>query len=130
MRKAKTITVVELSKDPRKDRVNAYQQQFGYRILPINPFADQILGEESYKCILDIPLETQKIIDIIAIFRKSEDVTPIVEQAIQLKTKVKRKTVFWMRLGIVNEQADLAAQSAGLIVIMNKCLMVEHQNMT
>lgn len=121
-----------MSKDPRKDshHVSAFLQQFGYRILPVNPFADQILGEESYKCLLDIPLETQKIIDIIAIFRKSEDVPPIVEQAIQLKTKVKRKIVVWMQLGIINEQAALAAQSAGLIVIMNKCVMVEHQNMT
>jgi predicted CoA-binding protein len=71
-------------------------------------------------CLLDIPLETQKIIDIIDIFRKSEGVPSIVEQAIQLKIKVGRKIVVWMQLGIVNEQTALAARSAGLIVIMNK----------
>ena len=78
------MVVVGLSKEPEKDsyRVSAYLQQHGYRIIPVNPFVDEVLGEKSYKSLLDIPVETQKTIDIVDIFRKPEDVPPIVEQAI------------------------------------------------
>ena len=84
LRKAKTIAVVGLSKKPEKDscRVSAYLQQHGYRIIPVNPFVDEVLGEKSYKSLLDIPVEIQKTIDIVDIFRKPEDIPPVVEQAI------------------------------------------------
>ena len=68
-------------------RVSAYMQQHGYRIIPVNPFVDEVLGEKSYKSLLDIPEEIQKTIEIVDIFRRSEDVPPIVEQAIELKSK-------------------------------------------
>jgi len=132
LEKAKTIAVVGLSKEPEKDshKVGAYLQQHGYRIIPVNPFADEVLGEKSYRSLLDIPVEIQKTIDIVDVFRRSEDAPPIVEQAIQLKGKVGRPFVVWMQLGIVNEQAAEATRKAGLIVVMDKCLMVEHQNVT
>ena len=132
LKKYKTIAVVGLSKEPEKDshKVSAYLQQHGYRIIPVNPFADEVLGEKSYKSLLDIPVEIQKTIDIVDVFRRSEDVPPIVEQAIQLKGKVGRPFVVWMQLGIVNEEAALAARKAGLIVVMDKCLMVEHHRLT
>ena len=132
LQKAKTIAVVGLSKEPEKDsnKVSVYLQQHGYRIIPVNPFADEVLGEKSYKSLLDIPLEIQKTIDIVDVFRRSEDVLPIVEQAIQLKAKVGKSFVVWMQLGIVNEQAAEAARNAGLVVVMDKCLMVEHSNLT
>ena len=132
LKKYKTIAVVGLSKEPEKDshKVSAYLQQHGYRIIPVNPFADEVLGEKSYRSLLDIPVEIQKIIDIVDVFRRSEDVPPIVEQAIQLKGKVGRPFVVWMQLGIVNEEAALAARKAGLIVVMDKCLMVEHHRLT
>ena len=131
LQKAKTIAVVGLSKEPEKDsnKVSVYLQQHGYRIIPVNPFADEVLGEKSYKSLLDIPVEIQKTIDIVDIFRKAEDVPPIVEQAIQLKAKVGGSFVVWMQLGIVNEQAAEAAKKAGLIVVMDKCLMVEHHRL-
>ena len=132
LKKYKTIAVVGLSKEPEKDshKVSAYLQQHGYRIIPVNPFADEVLGEKSYRSLLDIPVEIQKTIDIVDVFRRSEDVPPIVEQAIQLKGKVGRPFVVWMQLGIVNEEAALAARKAGLIVVMDKCLMVEHHRLT
>jgi predicted CoA-binding protein len=105
-------------------------QLHNYRIIPVNPFADEVLGEKSFNSLLDIPLEIQKTIDIIDIFRKAEDVPPIIEQTIALKTKIGRSFVVWMQLGIVNEQAAEEVRSAGLIVIMDKCLMVEHQHLT
>lgn len=128
----KTIAVVGLSKDPEKDshKVSAYLKQHGYRIIPVNPFADEVLGEKSYKSLLDIPVEIQKTIDSVDVFRRSEDVPPIVEQAIQLKAKDGRPFVVWMQLGIVNEEAAEDAKRAGLIVVMDKCLMVEHQRLT
>ena len=131
LEKAKTIAVVGLSKEPEKDshKVSTYLQQHGYRIIPVNPFADEVLGEKSYRSLLDIPVEIQKTIDIVDVFRRSEDVPPIVEQAIQLKAQFGRPFVVWMQLGIVNEQAAEAARHAGLVVVMDKCLMVEHNRL-
>lgn len=132
LEKYKTIAVVGLSKEVGKEsfRVSAYLKQHGYRIIPVNPFADKVLGEKSYKSLLDIPVEIQRTIDIVDIFRRSEDVPPIVEQVIQLKVRVGRPFVVWMQLGIVNEQAAEAARHAGLVVVMDRCLMVEHKCLT
>lgn len=131
LEKSKTIAVVGLSKELGKasHRVSAYLQQHGYRIIPVNPFATKVLGEKSYNSLLDIPLEIQKTIDIVDVFRRSEDVPPIVEQTIQLKVKFGKPSVVWMQLGIINEQAAEVARRAGLIVVMNKCLMVEHRRL-
>jgi uncharacterized protein len=127
--KYKTIAVVGLSNEIERDsyRVSAYLQNHGYKIIPVNPFVDQVLGEKSYKSLLEIPPETQKTIEIVDIFRKPQDVLPIVAQAVELKAKFGVPFVVWMQLGIINEQAEKEAQQAGLIVIMDKCLMVEHR---
>lgn len=132
LKKYKTIAVVGLSKEPEKDsrRVSAFLKQHGYRIIPVNPFADEVLGEKSYKSLLDIPVEIQRTIDIVDIFRRSEDVPPIVEQVIQLKAQFGKPFVVWMQQGIVNEPAAGAARKAGLIVVMDKCLMVDHHRLT
>lgn len=131
LRKAKTIAVVGLSKKPEKDscRVSAYLQQHGYRIIPVNPFVDEVLDEKSYKSLLDIPVEIQKTIDIVDIFRKPENIPPVVEQVIALKAMFGRVFVVWLQLGIVNEHAAEAARKVGLVVVMDKCLMVEHQHL-
>jgi hypothetical protein len=130
IKKYKVIAVVGLSKEPEKDsyKVSAYLKQHGYHIIPVNPFADEVLGEKSYQNLLDIPPVIQKNIEIIDIFRPPKDVPPIVEQAIKLKQMFGHPIVIWMQLGIVNEKAAEAAQKAGLVVVMNKCLMVEHHN--
>ena len=129
--KYKVIAVVGLSKEPGKDshRVSAYLKQHGYRIIPVNPFADEVLGEKSYKNLLDIPPEIQKTIEIVDIFRPAKDVPLIVEQAIKLRALYDKPFVVWMQLGIVNEQTAEAARRAGLIVVMDKCLMVEHHRL-
>ena len=132
LEKTKVIAVVGLSKEPGKDshRVAAYMQQHGYRIIPVNPFVEAVLGEKSYKTLLDIPAEIQKTIDMVDVFRRSEDVPPIVQQAIEMKEKVGGSFVVWIQLGIVNESAAEAARQAGLVVVMDKCLMVEHQQLS
>ena len=128
----RTIAVVGLSREPGKasHRVSAYLKQHGFRIVPVNPFADEILGEKSYKSLLDIPPEIQETIEVVDIFRPSEDVPPVVEQAIKLKALYGTLQVVWMQLGIVNEQAAEAAKKAGLTVVMNKCMMIEHSRLT
>ncbi|MFO7719354.1 MAG: CoA-binding protein, partial [Gillisia sp.] len=96
------------------------------RIIPVNPFIDELFGEKSYKTLLDIPEHLQRIIDIVNIFRKVEDVPAIVEQTIKIREAVGRPFVVWMQLGIVNETAAQVARQAGLVVIMDRCLMIEH----
>jgi predicted CoA-binding protein len=129
--KYKGIAVVGLSKEPEKDshRVGAYLKQRGYRIIPVNPFADKVLDEKSYPSLLDIPPEIQKTIEIVDVFRPAKDVPLIMEQAIKLKQKNEKPYVVWMQVGIVNEEAAEAGRRAGLIVVMDKCLMVEHRRL-
>jgi predicted CoA-binding protein len=127
----KTVAVVGLSREVGKDshRVSAYLKAHGFRIVPVNPFADDVLGEKSYKSLLDMPPEIQKTIEIVDVFRPSEDVPPIVEQVIKLYAKYGKPRVVWMQLGIVNEEAAEAAKKAGLTVVMDKCIMVEHRRL-
>jgi uncharacterized protein len=127
--KYKTIAVVGLSNDVEKDsyRVSLYLQNSGYKIIPVNPTVEQVLSEKSYSSLLEIPPEIQKTIEIVDIFRKTQDVLPIVNQAIELKAKFGLPHVVWMQLGIVNEQAAKEAEAAGLVVVMDRCLMVEHR---
>lgn len=127
----KTIAVVGLSREPEKEsyRVAKHMQKHGYRIVPVNPFADEVLDEKSYKSLLDIPTEIQKEIDVVDVFRRAEDLPPIVEQAVKLREQHGKPCVVWMQLGIVNEKAAAAARKSGLTVIMDKCIMQEHRRL-
>ncbi len=123
--------MVGLSRDPEKYsyQVAEYMKKHGYRIIPVNPFADEVLGEKSYPNLLDIPTEIQKEIDVVDVFRRAEDVPPVVEQAVKLRETRGKPCVFWMQLGIVNEKAAGVARKAGLTVIMDKCIMQEHNRL-
>jgi predicted CoA-binding protein len=127
----KTIAVVGLSREPEKDsyRVAKYLQKHGYRIVPVNPFADEVLDEKSYKSLIDIPIEIQKEIEIVDVFRRPDDVPSVVEQAVKLKEMHGSPCVVWMQLGIVNNEAAAAARKAGLTVVMDKCIMQEHKRL-
>jgi predicted CoA-binding protein len=87
------------------------------------------LGEKCYKSLLDIPEEVQRAIEVVDIFRPSQDVPPIVEQVIQLKQRHGKPHVVWMQLGITNDEAAKLAEKAGLEVIMDRCMMIEHKRM-
>jgi predicted CoA-binding protein len=128
LNKYKIVAVVGLSKEPEKEshKVSVYLKQQGYRIIPVNPFVDEVLDEKSYPSLLDIPVELAKSIEVVNIFRRADDVPPIIDQAIKLKKLYGKPFVVWMQLGIVNEQAAQKAMQAGLVVVMDKCLMVEH----
>ena len=131
LKRYRVVAVVGLSADSGKDsyRVSAYLQEQGYRIIPVNPFVGEVLGEKSYPSLLEIPPEIQKTIEIINIFRQPKDVPPIVEQAIILKQLFGKPLVVWLQLAIVNEQSAQEARRAGLVVVMDKCLMVEHRRL-
>lgn len=127
----KNVAVVGLSNDPARPSygVAEYLKSHGFRIVPVNPFVMEVLGEKSYKSLLEIPAEMQKTIEIVDIFRRSEDVVPIVEQAIQLRKLHGVLRVIWMQLGVINEQAADLARKAGLIAIMDKCMRQQHQHL-
>jgi predicted CoA-binding protein len=127
----RTVAVVGISRDQSKDsyRVAEYLKNHDFHIIPVNPFADEVLGEKCYKSLLDIPSEIQRTIEVVDIFRPSEDVLPIVDQALQLKKLYSKPYVVWMQLGIINEQAAERGRSAGLIVVMDRCMMQEHRRL-
>jgi uncharacterized protein len=129
LNKCKTIAVIGLSNEKTKPsyRVAAYMQKNGYRIIPINPTVKEVLGEKSYPSLLQLPEDTKRIIDIIDIFRRPQYVNAIVEEAIKLKKQFGRPLVIWMQLGVINTLAAKKAVRAGLIVVMGKCLMIEHR---
>lgn len=127
----RAVAVVGLSKDPTKysHRVAAYLKGNGYRIVPVNPFADEVLGEKCFKSLLEVPEDLQKSIELVDIFRPSEDIPPIVDEAIKLKQRHGKLRTVWMQLGIINEAAAEKARAAGLEVVMDKCVMAEHKRL-
>jgi predicted CoA-binding protein len=122
------VAVVGLSRDPDKTsyRVAQYLQSAGYRIIPVNPFVDEVLGEKSYKSLLDVP----EAIEVVDIFRPSEDVPAIVEEVIELKSRLGTPKVIWMQLGIVNKEAARRTKETGFTVVMDRCMMVEHRRLS
>jgi len=118
--KYKRIAVVGLSSNPARPSygVTEYMQSAGYQIVPVNPNETDVLGEPSYASLEDVP---QKI-EIVDIFRRAEEVPPVVDAAIRAGAKV-----VWMQQGIVNEAAAEKARAAGITVVMDACLLIEHK---
>ncbi|MCP4723850.1 MAG: CoA-binding protein, partial [bacterium] len=100
-------------------RVAEYLLNNGYEVIPINPKSDEILGKKVYRSLKDIP----DPVEIVCLFRPSEHVPPFVDDAIEIEAKV-----VWMQLGIVNNDSAVKARNAGLEVVMNKCIKIEHAN--
>ena len=126
--KYRTVAVVGVSRDPSKDshRVAKYLQSQGFHVIPVNPTADEVLGEKCYESLLEMPADVQRNVEIVDIFRPSSDTPAIVEQAVKLKERYDKPYVVWMQLGIINEQAAETARQAGITVVMNRCMMQEH----
>ena len=120
LQRSKTIAVVGLSCNPLRPShgVSAYMQTHGYRIIPVNPRIKECLGETAYASLLDVPEK----IDIVDIFRRSEFVEDIVDQAIQLKVPA-----IWMQEEVIHERAAEKARHAGLFVVMDRCILKEHR---
>lgn len=129
IRQMKTIAVVGLSKDPSKEShsVSMYMKEHGYEIIPVNPTTGDIMGLRSYPSLLAIPDDVKKRIDVVDVFRRAEDVPPIVDDVIKLKNFAKKPLVLWMQLGINNEEAAKKARAAGIDVVMDACIRTEHR---
>jgi uncharacterized protein len=120
LRRARTIAVVGLSDNPLRPShgVAAYLQSQGYRIIPVNPQIRAALGEKAYRSLLEVPEK----IDIVDIFRRPEFVEEVVDQAIQLKVPA-----VWMQEEVIHEKAAQKARAAGLFVVMDRCILLEHR---
>ena len=120
----KTIAVVGLSPKPHRDsfRVAKYMQDHGFRIVPINPNAPEVLGEKAYASLTEAAQHER--IDMVNCFRNSEDIPPIAAEAIAIGAKL-----LWLQIGVVNDAAAKQATDAGLVVVQNLCLMVEHRQL-
>jgi predicted CoA-binding protein len=119
LRTSKTIAVVGLSAQWHRPSYFAakYMQEHGYRVIPVNPGQESIMGEKCYKRLSDIPEK----VDIVDCFRKSSEIPAIAEEAIAIGAKV-----LWMQLGVENPEARRKAEAAGLQVIENHCVKIEH----
>lgn len=120
LKRSKNIAVVGLSADPFRPShgVSAYMQGHGYRIIPVNPNITECLGQKAYPSLLDVPEK----IDIVNVFRRSEFVEAVVDQAIQLKVPA-----IWMQEEVIHERAAEKARRAGIFVVMDQCILKEHR---
>jgi predicted CoA-binding protein len=118
--KAKIIAVVGLSSDPMRPSfgVSQYMQRKGYRIIPVNPNESSVLGEKAYANLTNIP----EIIDMVDVFRRSEFVPALVDEVIRLKVPA-----LWLQEGVVHQAAAMKARDAGIVVVMDRCILKEHR---
>jgi predicted CoA-binding protein len=122
LEETKTIAVVGLSANPWRDsfRVASYLQGRGYRIIPVNPHEDEILGEKAHGSLADVP----EPVDMVDVFRRAEHTPGVAEQAVQVGAKS-----LWLQLDIVNDDARRIAETGGLDVVMGLCIKIEHQRL-
>jgi uncharacterized protein len=120
----KNIAVVGVSKNEEKPshQVPKYLIEHGYNVIPVNPTISEVLGRKCYPNIADIP----ERIDIVDVFRRSEDIPAVVDDALKKKDGIK---VFWMQLGIYNEDAEMRAKEKGIDVVYNRCMMEQHKRL-
>lgn len=119
---AKTVAVVGLSDKPDRYSytVAAYLQHFGYRIIPVNPFVDEVLGEKAYASLEEIPEK----VDVVDVFRGARHVPDIMESAMKIGAPV-----VWMQEGIIHDEAAQQGREAGLMVVMDRCMKKEHHRL-
>src|SRR5262245_728650 len=118
----RTIAVVGCSPDPSRDshEIAALLKAKGHTVIPVNPSCQEILGERCYASVRDIPVP----VDMVDVFRRSEHVGPIADEAIAVKAKI-----LWLQLGVINESAAQKAQTAGLTVVMDRCPAIEYRRL-
>ena len=115
---SKTVAVVGISDKPDRPShlVAKYLQERGYRVIPVNPLVTEVLGEKAYKSLAEIPGR----VDLVDVFRKSEDVPPIAEEAVRIGARF-----FWMQEGVVSERAREIVEAAGIPCVMDRCVKKE-----
>ena len=123
LNKYRSIAVVGASANPERPsyQIASYLMEQGYKVYPVNPNAKEILGRPSYPSLSSIP----DAVEVVDIFRRSEDVVPIVDEAIKIGAKA-----VWMQEGVINEASAAKARDAGLLVVMDKCIREEHEHLS
>ncbi|MDG6914405.1 MAG: CoA-binding protein [Nitrososphaerota archaeon] len=127
--RAKTIAVVGASRNPEKEAnsVPRYLKERGYRIVPVNPSADEILGEKSYPSLLDLPQELGRAVDVVEVFRPSESLPEVARQVVEMKGRYGKVPVFWAQQGLDSEEARRILEAAGVKYVMDACMRTIHQ---
>ncbi len=129
LRRYKVVAVVGASKSPDKEAytVPLYMKEHGYTVIPVNPTADSIHGEKAYPSLADIPRELAAKVDVVEVFRPSEELPQVASQVADMKKKTGRPFVFWAQLGLENEEAKRTLSAAGVDFVMNACMRTQHQ---
>ena len=131
LRKYKTIAVVGASKNPAKDAytVPQFMKDHGYKVIPVNPTADEIVGEKAYPSLMDLPTELASKVEIVDVFRPSEELPQVAQQVVDFHRKYGRPFVFWAQLGLENEEAKQILAKNKIPYIMNACLRIVQRSL-
>jgi predicted CoA-binding protein len=130
LKKYRVFAVVGASKNPEKDAhtVPQYLMQHGYTVVPINPTADSILGIRVYPSLAEVPQSIAASVEVVDVFRPSEELPMVARQTVEMKEKYGRPYVFWAQLGLENEEAKRLLEESGIPFVMNACTRAVHQN--
>ncbi len=131
MRKHRVIAVVGASKNPGKEAftVPEYLRERGYTIIPINPTTDTVNGLKSYPSLAELPEELAEKVEVVDVFRPSEELPQVAVQVVEMKKRTGKPVVFWAQLGLENEEAKKTLSAAKVDYVMDKCMRIEHQKM-
>lgn len=129
MKRYRAIAVVGASKNSEKEAytVPLYLKQRGYTIIPVNPTSDSILGERAYPSLRDLPPSVASDVEVVEVFRPSEELPAIARQAVEMKKQYGRPLVFWAQLGLESDEAKKLLEANGIAYVMNACMRVVHQ---
>lgn len=129
MKRIKTIAVVGASKSPEKEAhaVPLYLKQHGYRIVPVNPTAAEVLGEKAYPSLLDLPEEVANAVDAVEVFRPGAELPQVALQAAEMKKRCGRPLFFWAQLGLTSEEAEKTLRESGIQYVMDACMRTVHR---
>ena len=129
MGRYKVIAVVGASKNPEKEAgsVPAYLKNHGYTIIPINPTTDSLDGLKAYPSLADLPDDIARRVEVVDVFRPSEELPQVARQVVEMKKRVGRPFVFWGQLGLENDEAKKILADANVDYVMDRCMRVEHQ---
>ena len=130
LRRYKVVAVVGASKNPEKEAhtVPAYLKDHGYRIIPINPTTDSVLDEKAYKSLSEVPLELAKQVEVVDVFRPSEELPEVARQVADLKKRTGKDVIFWAQLGLEHQDAKKILADNGIEYVMDACMMALHRS--
>ncbi len=129
LKKARTIVVVGASNNPEKEAytVPRYLREHGYKIIPVNPTATEIQGEKSYLSLQELPEAVARNVDVVEVFRPSEELPKVALQAVELRKRYGRQFVFWAQQGLESDEAKRILEESGIQYVMDACMRALHK---